>query len=218
MCGTRYRCAAAGAGMLALVTTALRLGGDPAPRAARLLRGHTAVNEHGLPPLHIAARAGHTPVVRALLDARAPVTLLSSAGLPPLVVCALRLTHCTPSPPEKCCTPLTAASRPPCARQVAAQTDEALDTLDLLLAAGAPMAMRDDRRQTALHAAARAGSVEALRRLLSAARAEEANKREEAAARAAEGKGCKAPSQREPSIELRDRCPATLVETLAPPP
>ena len=158
-------CVGARADSLVLVQTALRLGGEPAPRSSRLLRGHSVVNERGLSPLHIAAGEGHAHVVQMLLAASAPPTLLSGAGAPPLVV--------------------------------AAQSDHAVDALETLLQAGAPLAMRDDRRQTALHAAARAGCVEATMRLLSAARADEARKLAE---RVTETR-----SNREPFIELRDR-------------
>ena len=148
-------CVASRSGALNLAAAALNLGGDPAPRPAKLLRGGAVVNEHGLPPLHIATRYGHTAIVKLLLDASAPPTLLSGAGMPPLVI--------------------------------AAQTDESLDALDLLLTAGAPLAMRDDRRQSALHAAARHGSIRALKRLLKAAAETEVGR------------------HKEPIIELRDR-------------
>ena len=107
-------CVGARADSLVLVQTALRLGGEPAPRSARLLRGHAVVNERGLSPLHIAAGEGHAHVVQMLLAASAPPTLLSGAGAPPLVV--------------------------------AAQSDHAVDALEALLQAGAPLAKRDDRR------------------------------------------------------------------------
>lgn len=138
-------CVAARAGACALAEAALRLGGDPAPRPAKKLRGGLAVNEHGLPPLHIAAREGCVPMVRLLLAASAPPTLLSGAGLPPLHVAAGS---------EAC-------------------RERATDVIELLLAAGAPLAMRDERRQTALHAAARGGSIEPLCRLLRAALADD---------------------------------------------
>lgn len=160
---------AAKSGALSLARVALRLGGDPAPRPARLLRGHTTVNEHGLPPLHVAAREGHPSVVTLLLDARAPPTLLSGANLPPLIVAAL------------------------------VDTDGAFAALELLLDAGAPLAMRDDRRQTALHTAARVGNVRALRRLLHAASEDDARRQAVDSARSG------GPSNREPTIELRDR-------------
>ena len=46
-------------------------GGTPSPRPAEKLRGGSVVNEHGLPPLHVAAKCGHTSIVRLLLDAAA---------------------------------------------------------------------------------------------------------------------------------------------------
>ena len=60
----------------AVVEAALALGADPAPRPARLLAraGGGVANELGLPALHEAARAGHTPLVARLLGARAPPT------------------------------------------------------------------------------------------------------------------------------------------------
>ena len=114
----------------------------------------------GLPALHEAARAGHTPLVARLLGARAPPTLLSSGGVPPL--------------------------------HLAAEQPAALDALDALLGGGA-LAMRDGRRQTALHSAARAGNVAAIGRLLAAAAADPPGRERSAG-------GC-----REPFIELRDR-------------
>ena len=143
-----------------LARTALALGADCAPRAARALRGDTILNERGLPPLHLAVQAGHTALVHTLLEASAPVTLISAAGLPPL--------------------------------HLAAQSDVSRGALELLLDAGAPIAMRDDRRQTALHSAARAGCMGALRRLIEAGI--EYDGREE-----------RASNRREPTIELRDR-------------
>ena len=147
----------------AVVEAALALGADPAPRPARLLAraGGGVANELGLPALHEAARAGHTPLVARLLGARAPPTLLSSGGVPPL--------------------------------HLAAEQPAALDALDALLGGGAPLAMRDGRRQTALHSAARAGNVAAIGRLLAAAAADPPGRERSAG-------GC-----REPFIELRDR-------------
>ena len=55
---------------------------------------------------------------------------------------------------------------------LAAEQPAALDALDALLGGGAPLAMRDGRRQTALHSAARAGNVDAIGRLLAAAAAD----------------------------------------------
>jgi hypothetical protein len=72
---------AARAGDAALAAAALKLGADASPRPANQLRGGSAVNEHGLPPLHMAARHGHTEMVRLLLDASASPTLLSTAGV-----------------------------------------------------------------------------------------------------------------------------------------
>jgi ankyrin repeat protein len=165
-------CIAARAGAEQLVVMALALGGDPAPRPSKKMRGSSVVNERGLPPLHIAARAGHATVVRLLLDASAPPTLLSGAGMPPLVL--------------------------------AAQTDDSLPAFGLLLAAGAPLAMRDDRRQTALHTAARTGSVGVLKLLLRAGDAEDTRKRADAAALGVT-------NLREPFIELRDHWQRTAL-------
>ena len=135
-----------------LAATALALGGDPAPRPARILRGNGTVNEHGMPPLHHACLNGHTRLVGLLLEAKAPPTLLSNAGVPPLVV--------------------------------AAQHERSLGAISLLLAANAPLAMRDDRRQTALHMAARAGNVQAAVALLAACVDAEASAAEETTDRA----------------------------------
>lgn len=63
-------------------------------------------------------------------------------------------------------TLLSASGMPPL--HVAAERPSAVSTLQLLMTAGAPLAMRDDRRQTALHTAARAGNVPALEALLRA--------------------------------------------------
>ena len=150
-------------GDVALATTALALGANPAPRPLDKLRGGSVANEHGLPPLHLAAREGHVALVALLLDAKAPTTLLSTAGMPPLVV--------------------------------AAQSDRSLAALDLLLVRGAPLHMRDDRRQTALHTAARTGAVRSLRRLLVAAA------EVDAASQALQ----RANSNKETTVELRDR-------------
>ena len=76
---------------------------------------------------------------------------------------------------------------------LAAEQPAALDALDALLGGGAPLAMRDGRRQTALHSAARAGNVAAIGRLLAAAAADLPGRERSAG-------GC-----REPFIELRDR-------------
>ena len=156
-------CIAARADDRPLATTALKLGANPAPRPLAKLRGGSVANEHGLPPLHMAVREGHAAMVQMLLDASAPPTLLSTAGMPPLIL--------------------------------AAQSDRSLAALDLLLSAGASLAMRDDRRQTALHAAARTGAVAALQRLLVAAKEAEAAAEKSATYR----------TNKEPIIELRDR-------------
>ena len=156
-------CIAARADDRPLATTALKLGANPAPRPLAKLRGGSVANEHGLPPLHMAVREGHAAMVQMLLDASAPPTLLSTAGMPPLIL--------------------------------AAQSDRSLAALDLLLSAGASLAMRDDRRQTALHAAARTGAVAALQRLLVAAKEAEAAAEKSATHR----------TNKEPIIELRDR-------------
>ena len=137
-------CIAARSGEAELASTAMLLGAQPAPRPAKLLRGAAVVNDLGMPPLHLAVVGGHTALVALLLEASAPPTLLSTAGLPPLVA--------------------------------AAQSDASLGALELLLEANAPLAMRDDRRQTALHAAARTGSLGALRRLLVACEQYEADR------------------------------------------
>jgi len=130
-----------------------------APRPSAKLRGGAAVNDLGPPALHEACGRGHTALVSLLLDASAPLTLLSPGGLlPPLHVAAA-----------------AAAGAP---------------VIELLVRREAPLRMRDDRRQTALHAAARAGHVTAIRALLRAAAAEA-----EAASRAA----------KEAYVELRDR-------------
>ena len=129
-----------------------------APRPSAKLRGGAAVNDLGPPALHEACGRGHTALVSLLLDASAPLTLLSPGGLPPLHVAAA-----------------AAAGAP---------------VIELLVRREAPLRMRDDRRQTALHAAARAGHVTAIRALLRAAAAEA-----ETASRAA----------KEAYVELRDR-------------
>ena len=129
-----------------------------APRPSAKLRGGAAVNDLGPPALHEACGRGHTALVSLLLDASAPLTLLSPGGLPPLHVAAA-----------------AAAGAP---------------VIELLVRREAPLRMRDDRRQTALHAAARAGHVAAIRALLRAAAAEA-----ETATRAA----------KEAYVELRDR-------------
>ncbi len=63
-------------------------------------------------------------------------------------------------------TLLSNAGLPPL--HVAAASPKGDEALSLLLAAGAPLAMRDDRRQTALHTACRAGRLEAVAALLEA--------------------------------------------------
>ena len=122
------------------------------------MRRGAAVNDLGPPALHEACAHGHTALVSLLLDASAPLTLLSPGGLPPLHVAAA-----------------AAAGAP---------------VLELLVRREAPLRMRDDRRQTALHAAARAGHVASIHVLLRAATAET-----ETATRAA----------KEAYVELRDR-------------
>ena len=62
--------------------------GQVAPRPSAKLRGGAAVNDLGLPALHEACARGHTALVGLLLDASAPLTLLSPGGLPPLHVAA----------------------------------------------------------------------------------------------------------------------------------
>jgi len=94
--------------------------GQVAPRPSAKLRGGAAVNDLGLPALHEACARGHTALVGLLLDASAPLTLLSPGGLPPLHVAAA-----------------AAAGAP---------------VIEVLVRREAPLRMRDDRRQTALHA------------------------------------------------------------------
>ena len=70
--------------------------------------------------VHEACARGHTALVGLLLDASAPLPLLSPGGLPPLHVAAA-----------------AAAGAP---------------VIEVLVRREAPLRMRDDRRQTALHA------------------------------------------------------------------
>lgn len=159
------RCMAAAARLdsTALVSFALSLGADPAPRPKRFQRQSATLNDFGPSPLHVACTHGHTRIVELLLHASAPPTLISAAGIPVLHAAAAH--------------PIGSGA------------------LLLLLNARAPLAMRDDRQQTALHAAARAGNISALQLLVKAGADPEFNPR------------ClRAASEHTPSyLEMRDR-------------
>ncbi|KAL1520506.1 hypothetical protein AB1Y20_022085 [Prymnesium parvum] len=87
-----------------------------------------------------------------------PLHLACREGHAPLVALLLRAA----APP----TLLSSAGAPPL--HVAAEAPRGLPALRLLVGGGAPLAMRDDRRQTALHTAARSGNVGAMEVLLQA--------------------------------------------------
>eukprot|EP00900_Chrysochromulina_parva_P015261 jgi/Chrpa1/23736/Chrysochromulina_OHIO_Genome00000660-RA len=154
--------------------------------------------------LSLAARYGNDVLARTALALGADCaprasralrgdTILNERGLPPLHLAvqaghtALVHTLLGASAPV---TLISTAGLPPL--HLAAQSDVSRGALELLLDAGAPIAMRDDRRQTALHSAARAGCLGALRRLIEAG--VEYDGREE-----------RTSNRREPTIELRDR-------------
>ena len=190
--------AAARRGHAPLARCALALGAAVAPRPAAKLRGGAAVNAlGGLPALHVACRAGHVGVVGLLLDASAPPTLLSPSGLPPLHVAAASLLL-PPGAAEEEEGGMAASGD---AREHAMEHTGATAAMRLLLSRGAPLEMRDDRRQTALHAAARAGNVAAIGVLVEAAAAAAAAA---AALQAAGGRPAKRPNK-DPFVELRDR-------------
>ena len=173
-------------GDAALAATALRLGAPSAPSspaAGRCSAGRSpaaeespATDHSSLPPLHIAIRGGHARIVQMLLDGSASPMLLSSAGLPPLVLAAqaersvdslqllLGARALVGSRDSRRQTALHAASRVGClpalrmliavcrtAAVDAGQTDAAQRTGATSQSEPSPMEARDRWNRTALH-------------------------------------------------------------------
>ena len=159
-------------GCIDLIKAAMHLGAEVSPRhpRPRPMRGsgqlHALAEDEDAASIAVLAPAGLPPLHAAAHAGHAAAVsyMLSAGGR---------------------VTALTASGDP--LLHVACESPLGLPVLAELLAAGTPIAMRDGRRQTALHAAARVGAVDAISALL---------------ADAARHGGY---SGKEPYIELRDR-------------
>lgn len=159
--------------------------------------------------LSIAARSGDAAIAATALhlgghpaprpaDKLRGGSVVNERGLPPLHIAAEHgRTEVVRMLLEAAASPTLLSTAGTSALVVAAQSEHSTSALEMLISAGATLKMRDSRRQTALHAAARVGCTSALRVLIPAAIAE--GKADEAR------RAGPLPSQKDPPIELRDR-------------
>jgi hypothetical protein len=161
-------------GALAELCALVAGGGGDSAEAALLERALAVGARHGCMSLVEAALglgADPAPVrmPNLVLRTQGPRSVFSMAGLPALHAAAceghagivVRLLQAGAAP-----TRLTSGGDPPL--HLACGSPRGFQCIAPLLHAGAPLAMRDARRQTPLHTAARAGNTRAVRALLEA--------------------------------------------------